>query len=884
MIPITFEKFKLSNGLEVVLHEDHTLPLVAVNLWYHVGSKDEEPGRTGFAHLFEHVMFEGSKHHNRSFFDPLQKVGAMVNGSTSTDRTNYWVTLPSNYLELALWLESDRMGYLLDALDQKRFDIQRDVVKNERRQSYENRPYGMAHLLMQPAVFPKPHPYNWPTIGTPEDLDAASLEDVKAFFRRYYAPNNASLALAGDFDTSQAMLLVERYFGDIPPAQPTNRIGRMDTRLEGSAHLVMYDNVQLARAYLGWPALPAFDPMRPAMDVLGTVLGDGKTSRLHRKLVYEQQSARDVAVYTMAMEIAGETEVVVTAAPGHKLDDLLKTTEEELERIQAEAPSEEAVTRAKNRIETEYTQMLEHLGGFGGRADQLNYFNVYQGDPGLIGTVMERYRAVTPEDVHRAASLLGGKHVRLDVLPRPTHRPSSLTLDRAVMPAPTLAGPFTPPVPVRRKLANGLNILHVERRELPLVSVGLLMKAGAAADPAAKPGLSHFTATMLQEGTKTRTSQEISEALENLGTHLDLEVGREQVLLSMDVLRSNWVAALELLSDVVTNPSFPAKELERVRKERLTDLKRVADDPTAIAGRVSRALLYGSDHPYGHPATGTEASVAAFSREDLVTHAQERFVPGAATLVVVGQVTLEDAMELAQAAFGGWKGKRKTALTTKAEGEPSRKATTIYLADKRGAAQSVIYAGQLTVPRHHPDYHAMNLLNLILGGQFSARLNMNLRQDKGYTYGYMSSIDWVKGPSAFLAGGSVQTKVTKEAVAETLKEMRDIRHARPVTEEEFEDARQNVFRGFPSAFESQGQVMHQVSRMALFDLPETYFQEYLRQVEAISLGGLHRVAEERLNDGPSVLLVVGDMGVVESGIRELELETSTVDYEGRVTS
>ena len=883
MIPIKFEKFKLSNGLEVVLHEDHTLPLVAVNLWYHVGSKDEEPGRTGFAHLFEHVMFEGSKHHNKSFFDPLQKVGAMVNGSTSTDRTNYWVTLPSDYLELALWLESDRMGYLLDALDQKRFDVQRDVVKNERRQSYENRPYGMAHLLMQPAVFPKPHPYNWPTIGTPEDLDAASLEDVKAFFRRYYAPNNASLALAGDFDTSQAVLLAERYFGDIPPAPQTNRVGRMDTRLEGSAHLVMYDNVQLSRAYLGWPALPAFDPGRPAMDVLGAVLGDGKTSRLHRKLVYEQQAARDAGVYTMAMEIAGEIEVLITAAPGHKLDDVLKSTEEELERIQAEAPTEEEVERAKNRIETEFTQMLEHIGGFGGRADQLNYFNVYQGDPGLIGTVMERYREVTPEDVKRAAALLGGNRVRLDVLPRPAHRPSSLTLNRAVMPAPAPAATFSPPVPVRRKLANGLNILHVERRELPLVSVGLLMKAGATTDPQDKPGLSHLTASMLQEGTKTRTSQEISRALENLGTHLETEVAREQVLLSMDMLASNWVAALELLADVVTNPSFPAKELERIRKERLTDLKRVADDPNAIASRASRALLYGPDHPYGHPATGTEASVAAIRREDLVRHAQEQFVPGASTLLVVGQVSLEEVMERAQAVFGGWRAKRRAAAAEQAQISPSKKATTIYLADKRGAAQSVIYTGQLTIPRHHPDYHAMNLLNLILGGQFSARLNRNLRQEKGYTYGYMSSIDWVIGSSAFLAGGSVQTKVTKEAVMETLKEMRDIREKRPVTAEEFEDARQNVFRGFPSAFESQGQVMHQVSRLALFGLPETYFQEYLGLVEAITLNDLHRVAKERLNDGPEMLLVVGDMGAVESGIRELELDTVTVDYQGHIT-
>ncbi|MBM3945649.1 MAG: insulinase family protein, partial [SAR202 cluster bacterium] len=392
MIPLNYEKFTLSNGLQVVLMEDHTLPLAAVNLWYHVGSKNEDPGRTGFAHLFEHVMFEGSKHHNKSFFDPMQKVGAMLNGSTNPDRTNYWETLPSEHLELALWLESDRMGFLLDALDQKRLDVQRDVVKNERRQSYENRPYGMANLLLQPTLFPKPHPYNWPTIGTPEDLDAAQLDDVKAFFRKYYAPNNASLCIVGDIDTSDVMLQVERYFGEIPPGPPITRIGRMDTKVHGNAHLTMQDNVQLARIYLAWPGLPAFDPDRPAKDILGSVLGDGKTSRLHKRMVYDTQAARDVAVITGAMEIAGEIEVSVTASPGQSLDELQKVVMEELQRIQEQPPSEEEVTRAKNRVETHYVGMLEHFGGFGGRADQLNYFGVYQNDPGLAATIMERYR------------------------------------------------------------------------------------------------------------------------------------------------------------------------------------------------------------------------------------------------------------------------------------------------------------------------------------------------------------------------------------------------------------------------------------------------------------------------------------------------------------
>ncbi len=292
MFSISHEKSVLSNGLQVILHEDHTLPTTAVNVWYHVGSKDEEIGRTGFAHLFEHVMFEGSKHHNRNYFEPLQKVGGVLNGSTSSDRTNYWETVPSSYLELALWLEADRMGFLLDALDQKRFDIQRDVVKNERRQRYDNTPYGQAHLLLQPAVFPAPHPYSWSVIGSQEDLDAALLDDIKDFFRRHYAPSNASLAIAGDFDPAEAKRLVERYFGDIPPGLPVTRVGRMDSSLKGEVHITTQDKVQLPRLYLVWPSGPMFDQNEAPLELLASVLGDGKSSRLYRSLVYEKQIAR----------------------------------------------------------------------------------------------------------------------------------------------------------------------------------------------------------------------------------------------------------------------------------------------------------------------------------------------------------------------------------------------------------------------------------------------------------------------------------------------------------------------------------------------------------------------------------------------------------------
>ena len=354
-------------------------------------------------------MFEGSKNHNKLFFEPLQKVGANLNGSTTADRTNYWETVPSNYLELALWLESDRMGFLLDALDQKRFDVQRDVVKNERRQSYENRPYGQSNLLLQPALFPAPHPYSWPVIGSQEDLTAASLEDVKDFFRRFYGPGNASLAIAGDIDVDEAKTLVETYFGDIAPIPAVNRVGRMASGLRGEARLDLRDRVQLPRVYLVWPGPPMFDDDEPALDILSTILSDGKTSRLHKLLVYEKQIARDVSVGSYTQEIAGEIHIQVTASPGNELNEIVDLVEAEINRIGAEPPTDREVEGALNRIESQHTRQLEHVGSFGGRADQLNHYNVLGGDPGLINTDLDRYKSVTPADVSRVTERYFGQ-------------------------------------------------------------------------------------------------------------------------------------------------------------------------------------------------------------------------------------------------------------------------------------------------------------------------------------------------------------------------------------------------------------------------------------------------------------------------------------------
>ena len=883
MEPISFDKFTLSNGLDVILHQDNSLPLAAVNIWYHVGSKDEQPGKTGYAHLFEHLMFEGSKHHNSSHFDPILQVGGTLNGSTTLDRTNYWENLPSNYLELALWLEADRMGFLLDALDQERLDIQRDVVKNERRQSYENRPYGVASIRLQEALYPLPHPYHWPTIGFHEDLDIATLDDARSFFQRFYTPNNASLTIAGDIQPEETREMVERYFGDLPSGPAIPRARRADSSLQGHANLTLHDRVLLPRLYLIWPTVPRFHPDEAPLSILGSILSGGKSSRMYRSLVYESRIAQSVGAHHGASEIAGEFEMEVTAAAGHSDAEIELAARAEIERILNQPPTDEEITRAKNRIEWRDVRMMASIGGFGGRANRLNSFNVFAGDPDMINKDLERFLAVRPEDVMRVANAyLGDRHVQMVVLPEPSLSHSEKSIDRSVQPSPAESRSFSPPSPQRHRLANGLEVMVLEKRGLPAVAFGLILKTGATRDPVTLPGLASLTTSMLQEGTTTRSSSQIAEEFEFMGSQLASATGRERTVLNAETLSRHWPNALEIIADLVRNPTFPESELSRIRTERLTAQRRIRDDPAALAGRVTSPLLYGSETPYGHPQSGTEDSLQAISRDDLVSHLRGSFGPESATLVVVGDVSLEEAVKHAEERLAGWQNANTVAVNADvAQDSPSADSAKMYLLDKPGAAQSVIRAGFLSVPRSHPDYYALVLLNQVFGGQFTARLNMNLRQDKGYSYGYRSWFEWHRRSSLVLAGGGVETNVTREAVQETLREFNDIRSDRPVTEEEFETAKAALLRQLPASFETPWQALDQLAQVVSFDLPDDYFRSFTANIEGVSLDDVRRAAQEHMLSDRLTLIVVGDREVIEPGLREIGLPIHAVDHDGR---
>ena len=882
------ETYTLPNGLEVVLHEDHTTPVVGVNVWYKVGSKNEKAGRTGFAHLFEHLMFQGSKNHDNEYFGPIEKVGAQINGSTSTDRTNYYENLPSNALELALWLEADRMGFLLPALTQAKLDNQRDVVKNERRQRYDNVAYGLAHEKMLELVYPAEHPYHHSVIGSMTDLSAASLDDVSAFFRTYYAPNNASLVIAGDIDPAATKKLVAKYFGPLPSGPKVAKLAPSVPVLAESKHVTMTDaQVRLPRAELVWPTGPRGDADEQALDVLSQVLGGlDKENRLYRALQYDRQLAAAVQAGHPASTLAGEFTVTLYARPDGKLDELVKIADAEIERLRTEGPTAEEVLKAQN---TQESQLIVGLQSAGRKADFLKGYNVEFGDPLAYKGEMKRLFQVTPADVKRVANqYLTAKRIRLDVLPGPaTAREPEPTVDRskqAPMVSPKLAaiqdafdrsvmpklGPtpkFTPPPVARRTLSNGLELLVAERHELPILTLELVVKGGEGLVPDGKEGLASLTAELLTEGTKSRDSLKLAGELSEIGASIDANGKLESSTVSLTTLTKHTAKALDLYTDVLLNPGFPEDALHRARLQRLALLQHRLGQPTAIAGVVFPRILYGQAHPYGRPDLGTPKTVQSMTRADAIAFHKRLFLPNNASLIVVGDTTPDAIAAELEKALKGWA--PGTVPKYAVPKPPAGKPLTIYLVDKPAAAQSVLAIGQVGVPRSTPDYFPLTVMNAILGGQFSSRINLNLREEKGYTYGARSHFTFRLGPGPFEAGGSVQTAVTKEAIVELVKELTDITGPRPVTETELAFAKDRIVRGFPNEFETTFGVAGELVTLVLHRLPPDYFSTYQARVESVTKADVDRVAKTYLDPKHMVILVIGDRAKVEPALRTL---------------
>ena len=901
---LKFEKYKLQNGLVVILSEDHRLPMVAVNLWYHVGPANELPGRTGFAHLFEHMMFEGSRHvPGNSHFHLLEAAGASdINGTTDFDRTNYFETLPANQLELALWLESDRMGYLPDKLDQANLSNQQDVVRNERRQSVENQPYGIVEEGMFHMLFPKGHPYYGDVIGSHQDIQSAKLEDVRNFFKLYYAPNNASLTIVGDFEPEHAKELVEKYFGPLKRGEDVPKITAKTPPITAERRAVIQDNVQLPRVYEAWLTSPIFKPGDGEADLTATVLGGGKSSRLYKKLVYEKQIALDVAANQQSLMLGSEFQVQATARPGVKPEDLEKAINAELEAFRTNGPSEEELKRARNVLESRIIEGLETLGGFGGVADRLNSYNHYLGTPDFLAADIARYENASVESLKAFAQSQLGNNQRVVLyavsgkqdLGAEVPTPKAEAKDTAKLGGepvnadaewrkdPPKPGPSTPlhlPVPQEFKLSNGLTVLYSERPGLPVVAASLVVRSGSGANPPDKPGLASFTARMLQQGTNTRNALQIADSAADLGASFGSRASMDSSSVGTQVLTRNFPEALELLADVALHPTFPKDEIDRVRKEREAALVQEQDDPFSVATRVMRNALYGPHNPYGYPDIGTSESLKTVSREDLLKFWQEHYFPNDAAIIIAGNIKPATLKPLLEKAFGAWKqGQSSPAAAIAPESSDAR----LILVDRPGAPQTALECYELGAARTTPDYVPLEVVNTELGGLFSSRINMNLREAHGYTYGAGSTFAYHRLPGPFLAYSAVRTDVTAPATTEIFNELKRMRDTQ-MTPEEMKLSKDSITRSMPGRFERGSDAVGTFAELFIYDLPLDYFSKFPDAVEAVNSEQAQATAQKYIHPDKIAVVAVGDRSKIESEMRKLNLGKIEIrDPEGKI--
>ncbi|HET7207464.1 MAG TPA: pitrilysin family protein [Terriglobales bacterium] len=900
---LKYEKFKLKNGLDVILYEDHRLPLVAVNIWYHVGPANERAGRTGFAHLFEHMMFEGSKHVGpKAHFRYLEAAGASdINGTTDFDRTNYFETLPSNQLELALWLESDRMGYLLGTLDREKLANQRDVVRNERRQSLENAPYGLVEEDLYHELFPKNHPYYAYVIGSHKDVENARLNDVREFFRQYYSPNNASLAVTGDINPAQVKELVEKYFGSIASGPPVPKINAVVPTIISEKRAVVTDTVELPRVYIGWITPPIYKSGDAEADLLAQILGGGKSSRLYKSLVYQKQIAQDVTVSNTSLLLGSVFEIQATAKPGVKPEDLEKAIDQELAKIRAEGPTQEELDRARNVIETKRIEGLERLGGFGGVADTLNQYNHYLGDPGFLPKDLERYNRASIADLKRVASEklkssesavvygVPGKKVIEDA-PRtkaeqdaeaketstvPAGMPEQAWRDNPPKPAP--ASSLSLPVASSFTLSNGLTVILSEQHKLPVLSAHLVVLTGSDANPVDRPGLASFTADMLQEGTNRRSALQIADDAAQIGGELRTNSRPDFSAVGIRTLKQNAGAALDLLSDVALDPKFDSTEIERIRRQRQTEILQIHDEPVQLAVGVLLKAIYGADSPYGYREIGTEAANKIISRDEMQKFWQGGYAPGNSALVLSGDVTPQEARSLAEKYFGKWQGS-----TSKHRPPAVNVKTTraIYVVDKPGSPQTFVLTGGLGVPRSSPDYVPIEVMNNALGGLFSSRINMNLREEHGYTYGGFSQFIFRRGPGIYIAGGGIRTDVTAPAIHELFNELERI-HTAPLSPDELKFAKDSFALSLAGRFETTEQTANTFGDLFTYDLPLDYYKDLPEKVNAVTSADVQRVATSYVNPETAVVVAAGDRAKIEPELKKLQIGPVELrDFEG----
>lgn len=867
---IAHKKFVLDNGLTLLVHEDHSVPVVGINMWYHVGSRNEKRGKTGFAHLFEHFFFNGSENYPRGFREAMDDLGANNrNGTTNTDRTNFFEDVPVGALERTLYLEADRMGFLANYISKEMLERERGVVQNEKRQG-ENQPYGRVFSEISGKIYPFSHPYSWSTIGSMEDLNAASLDDIKEWYRTYYGPNNAVISLAGDITPERALELVNKYFGGIAPGPALTRTETWIPTLDRNIRDEMEDRVPQTRIYRVYHAPAWKDMSLQHLSLFGDILAGSKSSRLDRRLVYEKKLATDVGAGVNDSELGSTFLVTASVKPDVNPADVEREIDAVINELLEKGVTTEELQRVQNRNLADFLRGSERLGGFGGRSDILAESQTYGGSPDFYLKRLETMATATTGDVKNAANKwLRANHYTMLVKPFPKLTAGKNDVDRKILPALAEAPNVKFPAVQRATLKNGLKVVLLERHSTPIVNVALAVDAGSASDSTGKAGIASLAVDLMDEGTRSRDAFQISDELDRLGANLFTGSALDMSFVRLQSTAQNLRPSLGIMADVVLNPAFPSDQFAIQKQRRLTQIGLEKADPRGVAQRVLPAIIYGANHAYGRPASGDEKSVAAISREDLMKWHADWFKPASSTVVVTGDITMDKLLPVLEENLGGWKSGAAPQKNLPTVAKTSGKK--IYLIDKPNAPQSIIVAAHLTEASGQPEDLALEPVMTNFGGIATSRLNRNLRLDKHWSYGTQGLVTGARGQRVFQVVAPVQTDKTKESIAEVIKEINDVAGTRPVAGEEFTSIMRNMTARLAGRFETISALEAAAISQINFNLPNDYWANYSANLRALTEPQLAAAAKKFVRPGEVVWIVVGDLSKIEKGVRELNL-------------
>ena len=858
----------------MVVHEDRKVPMVAVNVWYHVGSKNEKVGKTGFAHLFEHLMFNGTENYNAEYFEPFEKIGATdQNGTTNNDRTNYFQNVPTNALDLALWMESERMGHILNVIDQEKLDEQRGVVQNEKRQG-ENQPYGQVFNAIGKAVFPKGHPYSWSVIGSMEDLNAATLDDVKEWFETYYGPTNAVIALAGDIDLETAKIKVQEYFGDIQAGPPLTKPKKWIAKRTEQTREVMEDNVPQTRIYKVWNVPEDGTAEAQALDLASSTLAGSKNSPLYQELVYKKGLATGVSAFYYGREIAGLFIISATVAPGQDVNEVENVIDATLQKYLKTGPNSKLLKNTKTSTIAGLTNGLQRIGGFGGKSDILATYQTLYGDAGAFKKILAMYLDTSASDVKKAANkwLSSGDYV-LTIVPAAKTSVVKSLVDRSKgIPYPTEKLSYSFPTIQSAILENGTKLVLAERNDLPLVQLEIVFNNGYAIESDNELGLVNFTMSMVDEGTDKYNSLEFAEMQESLGSGIGFGSSIDTTYASMSSLKVNLEKTLDLFKEGLLNPTFPQVELDKVKKRWLAGIDQELNSPASMANREIRTLVYGSGHPYAKSSSsGIKSTVENFTREDLQGMYAKLTNPNDATFIVTGDISLADATELLNKKFSNWKSPDKAIVQVDLFNVNDQASPRVFLIDKPGAIQSYILAAQLLPPTNSDDDILIDYMNYAIAGSFTSRLNMNLREDKSWSYGVRTSTGYSQGQRLMRMTAPVQTDKTAPAIIEILREYNEYINSSPINEEELSKIKNARTLRLPGQYETLGALLGGIEDIVKYNRDFDYLDTIADKRNSIKLEDVQSATTKYLDTNKWTWVIVGDLNEIENPVRDLNI-------------